>query len=153
LQTGVAHSLALDTQQRLWTWGDNSAGQLGIGSLSPAASALPMQVPGFVVRLPAAPQQESIAAEGGHALAIDANGAVWAWGFNNQGQLGIGNPGAPNCGTPPSVYACRTSPVQVALPGPVVGVGAGDFHSLAIVGNCASGPADAWAWGANSGQL
>src|SRR5262245_42901684 len=35
LQTGIAHTLALDTQQRLWTWGDNSAGQLGIGSLSP----------------------------------------------------------------------------------------------------------------------
>src|SRR5262245_13782680 len=151
LQTGIAHSLALDAQQRLWTWGDNSAGQLGIGSLSPAASALPIQVPGFVARLPAAPQQESIAAEGGHALAIDANGAVWAWGINNSGQLGIGNPGAPNCGTQPSgVYPCRTSPVQVALPGPVVGVGAGEGHSLAVVGDCASGPGNAWAWGANS---
>jgi hypothetical protein len=47
----------------------------------------------------------------------------------------------------------RTSPVQVALPGPAVGVGAGDGHSLAVVGDCASGPGDAWAWGANSGQL
>ena len=111
-----------------------------------------MQVPAFVARLPAAPQQESIAAEGGHALAVDASGAVWAWGVNN-GQLGIGNPGAPNCGVPPSNYPCRTSPVQVALPGSAVGVGAGDGHSLAVVGDCASGPGAAWAWGANGGQL
>ena len=153
LQAGTAHTLALDALQRLWTWGDNSAGQLGIGSTSPAASALPLQVPTFVARLPAAPQQESIAAEGGHALAVDASGAVWAWGVNNNGQLGIGNPGAPNCGVPPNNYPCRTSPVQVALPGPAVGVGAGDGHSLAVVGDCASGPGAAWAWGANGGQL
>jgi len=153
LQSGAGHSLALDAAQRVWTWGENSGGQLGIGAFSPAASAVPVQVPGFVARLPAAPAQESIAAEGGHALAIDANGAVWSWGINNSGQLGIGAPGAPTCGTPPGLYPCRNTPAQVILPLPAVGVGAGEGFSLAVIGDCASGPGDAWAWGANGGRL
>ena len=153
IQGADDHSLGLDNARRVWAWGSNAAGQLGLGTLSIPNSAIPVQVPSLIGRLPAAPEQETIAAEGGHSLVVDGTGAVWAWGFNDRGQLGIGNPGTPTCGTAPNVYPCRTSPVQVALAN-VVGVGAGERHSLAVVGDCTNGPGDAYAWGANgSGQL
>ena len=30
---------------------------------------------------------------GGHTLAVDSNGTLWAWGQNTSGQLGIGTGG------------------------------------------------------------
>lgn len=155
IQGADTHSLALDSSLRVWTWGSNYVGQLGNGSNGPGTeSPIPIQVPGLFGRLPAMPVQETIAAEGAHNLVVDGAGTVWAWGANDRGQLGVGSPGPPTCGGPPPFfYPCSASPVQVAL-GTVVGVGAGARHSLAIVGDCSSGPSDAYAWGANSsGQL
>ena len=153
IQGTDGHSLALDSALRVFAWGDNSAGQLGLGNLSVASSSIPVQVPGISGRLPGASTEETIAAEGGHSLVVDGNGHVWAWGINHHGQIGIGNPGPPTCGTSPFLYPCVASPVQVGLNN-VVGVGAGEAHSLAIVGDCANGPGDAYAWGTNgSGEL
>ena len=42
-----------------------------------------------------------VAAGGAHALALADDGAVWAWGFNDQGQLGDGS------------LQYTTSPVQI----------------------------------------
>jgi len=155
IQGADTHSLALDSAQRVFTWGSSYSGQLGIGTTGPnAQSEIPVQVPGLIGRLPTAPAHETIAAEGGHNLVIDSNGALWTWGANDHGQLGIGAPGTPTCGGPsPFVNSCSTVPVQVALgAGNIVGVGAGARHSMAIVGDCAGGPADAYAWGQNSSE-
>jgi len=154
IQGADTHSLALDASQRVFTWGSSYVGQLGNGTNGVnATSPIPVAVPGLLGRLPLSPTDESIAAEGGSNVVIDANGFVWTWGANDRGQLGIGPPGPAVCGGPsPFVYPCSTVPVQVALgAGDVVGVGAGTRHSLAIVGDCAGGPADAYAWGDNSG--
>jgi alpha-tubulin suppressor-like RCC1 family protein len=157
IQGADTHSLALDSSLRIWTWGSSFVGQLGNGTNGLAAeSPIPIQVPGLAGRSPGAPVQETIAAEGAHSLVIDGNGSVWTWGANDNGQLGVGPPGAPTCGDPPLFgVSCSTTPVQVALgAGNVVGVGAGSRHSLAIVGDCIGGPGDAYAWGDNSaGQL
>ncbi len=62
-----------------------------------------------------------VASGPGHTLFADASGALWAWGDNTSGQLGLGLTG----GTLPA-------PLPVGLTG-VVEVAAGDHHSLALL--------------------
>jgi alpha-tubulin suppressor-like RCC1 family protein len=75
------HSMALDGDGHLWTWGDNGFGQLGDGTNNDRL------VPGEVTGLPA---MTRIDAGGGHSLAVDDTGSVWAFGNNEHGQLGDG---------------------------------------------------------------
>jgi alpha-tubulin suppressor-like RCC1 family protein len=70
-----------------------------------------------------------------HCLALDASGWVWAWGLNNNGQLGQ------------SDNLKRLSPVRVGWG--ATAIAAGLFHSMALVGD-----SRIWAWGYNGfGQL
>jgi len=81
ITAGAAHSVALDLNGQLWSWGDNSLGQLGDGSrvsrLVPIAVALPV---GAVVR--------AIAAGRDHTVALETDETLLAWGLNDSGQLG-----------------------------------------------------------------
>lgn len=75
---------------------------------------------------------------GGHALALDANGKVWAWGRNNRGQLGFG-----------SVKPFINKPGPVNIPTRVIRIATGENHSLALDEH-----GQVWGWGdASSGQL
>ena len=80
--SGARHSLVLDAAGQVWAWGDNSAGQLGLGHTRPAAQ--PTQVPG----LPLAAR--AVAAGTQHSAALLEDGSVWVWGANHRGQLGNG---------------------------------------------------------------
>lgn len=78
-----------------------------------------------------------IAAGGCHALALDAQGRLWAWGANAAGQIGKGTTGG----------ADVTTPVKVLEN--VATIGAGSQHSLAVKTD-----GSLWTWGSNSnGQL
>lgn len=71
------------------------------------------------------------------SFALLANGALWSWGLNAQGQLGR------------QVSGLRTAPGQVPGLPPIAFVAAGNGHVLAL-----SKTGDVWAWGANAaGQL
>jgi alpha-tubulin suppressor-like RCC1 family protein len=79
----------------------------------------------------------SLSAGDSHTLAIDGNGAVWAWGLNTNGQLGD------------SSNTMRNTPVRSGTLSNAVAVSAGWSHSLALLNN-----GTVWAWGFNSsGQL
>lgn len=65
-------------------WGSNNAGALGTGSTTPAQSAVPLPV---ALSNPAG--VTSISAGDTFACAI-MDGAVYCWGTNNGGQLGLG---------------------------------------------------------------
>ena len=72
-----------------------------------------------------------------HSLALRADGTVWAWGNNAQGQLGI------------EASAINTSPAQVSGLSGIQAIAAGANHSLALHTNGA-----VWVWGDNTyGQL
>ena len=72
-----------------------------------------------------------------HTLALQNDGTVWAWGSNNQGQLGDGTRNK------------QLAPVQVQGLSPVVAIDAGSYHSLVVKND-----GTVWTWGANSnGQL
>jgi alpha-tubulin suppressor-like RCC1 family protein len=80
---GDDHTCATRTDSTLWCWGFDDAGQLGIGSK--AQQDLPQQV-----TTPAPAGWTSVAAGGDHTCALRTH-ALWCWGFNRYGQLGIGS--------------------------------------------------------------
>lgn len=95
IAAGGQFSLALRDDGVVFVWGINEVGQLGTGSLSPGARFTPAQVPAFC---PSAGKVVEIATSRRngleHALARCENGTVWAWGYNDKGQIGNGSGGA-----------------------------------------------------------
>uniref|UniRef100_A0A8C9F6X6 HECT domain-containing protein n=1 Tax=Pavo cristatus TaxID=9049 RepID=A0A8C9F6X6_PAVCR len=69
----------------LFTWGRNTHGQLGVGSQDPLISK-----PQLVKGLKGIPLAQ-IAAGGAHSVVVSLSGAVYSWGKNNFGQLGLGH--------------------------------------------------------------
>ncbi|NWR92372.1 HERC5 ligase, partial [Furnarius figulus] len=69
----------------LFTWGQNAHGQLGVGSQT---TFIPKAQ--LVNRLKGVPLAH-IAAGGAHSTAVSLSGAVYSWGKNDFGQLGLGD--------------------------------------------------------------
>ena len=89
VSAGDCHSIALDAEGNIWTWGNNEYGQLGIAGSDPC-SLTPVKVLG----LDGVGYLEdivSISAGYWHCLAIDADGTLWTWGKHSAGSLGLGN--------------------------------------------------------------
>ena len=61
------------------SWGSNSRGQRGWGGPEVAREAGQAELPNLCTQ---------IAAGNEHSLALDVDGAVWAWGDNAHGELG-----------------------------------------------------------------
>ncbi|KFQ64748.1 E3 ISG15--protein ligase HERC5, partial [Phaethon lepturus] len=70
---------------KLFTWGQNTHGQLGVGSQT---TLIPQ--PQLVQRLKGISLAQ-IAAGGAHGAAVSLSGAVYSWGKNDFGQLGLGD--------------------------------------------------------------
>jgi alpha-tubulin suppressor-like RCC1 family protein len=123
-------ALAIRADGSLWAWGRNVFGQLGLGSADTAPHPTPVQV---------GTETNWLAVAGGfsHSLGLRADGSLYAWGFNDFGQLGLGD------------NTRRLTPVQVGTAKNWVAVTAGDTHSLGLRAN-----GSLWAWGDNfHGQL
>ncbi|OLD64987.1 MAG: hypothetical protein AUI47_03400, partial [Acidobacteria bacterium 13_1_40CM_2_68_5] len=132
VSAGFAHSLALKSDGTVWGWGYNGDGELGTGS----ASVTPVTAPVQAVNLTNA---VAVVAGNWHSLALKKDGTVWAWGYNDSGQLGNGT-----TSTNPT-----STPVQVSDLIGIVAIAAGGYHSLALKAD-----GSVWAWGDDtSGQL
>lgn len=77
-----SHSLALDQTGRVWAWGENEFGQLGVGD------TLDRTTPQIISGLS---RIRSISAGVGGSSAVDSTGRLWVWGWNDRGQLALGN--------------------------------------------------------------
>ncbi|XP_064507956.1 probable E3 ubiquitin-protein ligase HERC3 isoform X1 [Pseudopipra pipra] len=82
---GGQHAMALSRGGELFTWGQNAHGQLGLGS---QATFIPQAQ--LVERLKGIPLAQ-IAAGGAHSTTVSLSGAVYSWGKNDFGQLGLGD--------------------------------------------------------------
>jgi len=92
-----AHAVALRSDGTVWTWGANWADQLG-NDPGTAHRATPAQVPNLN-------NVTAVAAGNLHTAVLRSDGTVWAWGFNDWGQLGD------------NTTTDRHTPVQVRGPG------------------------------------
>ena len=126
---GGRHSIALDASGQVWAWGDNSQGQLGLGTTD-GSSDTPVPVPGLT-------NVAALAAGRFHNVALRNDGTVWTWGGNDRGQLGLGAGGG------------VSTPTQIAGLSDVVAIATHLDHTLALTID-----GTVWAWGANDrGQL
>jgi alpha-tubulin suppressor-like RCC1 family protein len=129
ISCGNWHSLALRGDGTVWAWGSNNFGQLGNNGPT-TLSTVPVQVTGLS-------GVAVLSAGGNHSMALKSDGTLWAWGFNNVGQLGDGT------------NIQRLAPVQVSGLSGVMSISAGEDHSLALQNN-----GTVWAWGQGGhGQL
>ncbi len=129
---GHWHSCATRSDGTLWCWGDNSNGDLGIGTTTSVDR--PDQV-----TTPAATGWASVAGGYYHTCATRTDGTLWCWGNNFDGQLGIGT------------TTGQDLPQQVTTPAATgwATVTTGAFHTCA-----ARTDTTLWCWGLNdSGQL
>lgn len=138
---GDGHFQAVRSDGSVWGWGQNSWGQLGIGT--PTVGTVLLRSPRQVLGPGGSGFLEhavSIVAGTGFSTALLADGTLWSWG---RGWLGTGK------------FETSSTPVQVVISGtakPLTGVtqiSAGLSHTFALSQN-----GDAWSWGWNwDGQL
>ena len=80
---GDRHTVGVKTDGTLWTWGNNSYGQLGDNSLVHRLS--PVQT------FTAGTNWNYVGSGWNHNIATKTDGTLWVWGRNNFGQLGNQN--------------------------------------------------------------
>lgn len=127
---GYTHSAAVKTDGSLWIWGFNYAGQLGRNNTINASS--PVQT------ISSGTSWKDVSAGGAHTGALKADGTLWMWGLNSNGQLGN------------NTILNRSSPIQTISAGSVwKKISIGGTHSSAIKTD-----GTLWLWGnGNAGRL
>ncbi len=130
IAAGAFHNCALATNGSVRCWGDNSSGELGVGTTEKRVSPVPVSGLGNGM--------QALAAKGASTCALTAGGAVRCWGDNSHGQLGDGT------------TSRRLTPVTVSgLGNGVQAIAAGNSHTCALTTTGA-----VLCWGDNShGQL
>ena len=130
VSAGGYHTTAVKHDGTLWVWGENQYDQLGTGGGN--ATSSPVTTAG------GGTDWFTVSAGYNHTVALKQDGTLWAWGMNDNGQLGDGT------------VDTQTSPVTVAGGGTNwVFISAGGYHTIA---NKTDGTL--WAWGNNFyGQL
>ncbi|XP_042698659.2 RCC1 and BTB domain-containing protein 2 isoform X3 [Chrysemys picta bellii] len=130
---GSHHSMVLTSDGEVYAWGYNNSGQVGSGST--ANQPIPRRVTSCLQNKIAV----NIACGQMCSMAVVENGEVYVWGYNGNGQLGLGSSG--NQPTP-----CRIAALQGIR---VQRVACGYAHTLVLTDE-----GQLYAWGANSyGQL
>ena len=131
LEIGDTHSAALKADGTVWTWGNNSNGQLGTGNNISKTSPIKVMNIQDVIDLSVGYYDTAI---------VKKDGTVWTWGYNGYGQLGDGT------------SSNRNTPVQVIKPDgapltKIVKVSAGKYKTVAL-----DEEGNVWVWGYGYGS-
>ncbi|MES2297583.1 MAG: Ig-like domain-containing protein [Pseudomonadota bacterium] len=126
---GGSHTVARKADGTLLAWGLNRSGQVG------DESTIDKKVPTIVAG--SATTWTSIAAGEFHTVALRSDGSLWAWGANQNGQLGDGS------------TIDRSAPKRIGTSTAWAAVATGKAHTIAIQKD-----GTLWTWGRNfNGQL
>ena len=106
ISAGYTHSLALGSDGNLYSWGNNTSGQLGRST-----STTPANQPGKVTMPAGVRQFTQISAGNGYSLALGSDGNLYSWGDNTNGQLGR----TPTSTTPANQPGKVTMPTGVTI--------------------------------------
>ena len=110
----AGHTVAIKTNGTLWAWGRNTDGECGLGTSGTGTDrTVPTQVGTDT-------NWKSVSAGANHTVALKTNGTLWAWGANNNGQLGDGT------------NVNKTSPVRIGFLTDWTAVSAGDYHTAVM---------------------
>jgi RCC1 and BTB domain-containing protein len=136
---GGDHTVAVTEGGRLYTWGHGRSGQLGHGDTG--NRLVPTLVGAGVFGAPEGGRVVMAACGNAHTLVVTQEGALWACGRGDHGQLGLND------------RESRHAFVRVRLGefggARIVAAAAGDYHSAAVTEDGAL-----WTWGqGNDGQL
>ncbi|WP_407476761.1 RCC1 domain-containing protein [Elizabethkingia anophelis] len=112
IAAGSEHSILLMTSGEIKVAGLNNRGQLGIGNTTPAS--LTFQILNSINNV------KDISASGESTLALTNNGEVYGAGYNENGQLGVGD------------ETNKTSFTKASTVTNVEKISMGDFHALAL---------------------
>jgi alpha-tubulin suppressor-like RCC1 family protein len=115
---------AIKTNGTMWSWGQGSNGQLGLGNTTNTSS--PQQIGALTT-------WSNITNIRFGALATKTDGTLWTWGANGYGELGLGD------------TTNRSSPVQIGALTTWQSVSAGYYHGLAVKTD-----GTLWSWGRNA---
>ncbi|XP_018584674.2 RCC1 and BTB domain-containing protein 1-like isoform X1 [Scleropages formosus] len=128
------HVLLATEEGELFAWGHNGYSQLGNGTANQAVSPVLVSANLLTKKV------TDVACGSHHSMARTSEGEVFAWGYNNCGQVGSGT--STNQPTPRRVSNCLQNKT-------VVGIACGQTSSMAVVDN-----GEVYAWGYNgNGQL
>lgn len=134
VSAGYTHSFGIRADGTLYSWGANNQGRLGQNTAATVSTSSPVLVAGGFTNW--------IQASAGfsHSLGIRANGELYSWGNNGQGELGQNIATAVSRSSPVLVAGGFTNWIQAS---------AGGVHSLGL-----RATGQLYAWGANgSGRV
>lgn len=89
--SATRHVIALDDQGYVWTWGRNNVGQLGLGDIANSYRSSPQRIPRSYFGGERVIDIMAMGADNGWSYARVASDNLYAWGRNNENQLGNGD--------------------------------------------------------------
>eukprot|EP00741_Cyanophora_paradoxa_P003473 tig00000711_g3373.t1 len=131
---GCDHTVAVTENGDVYSWGRGDSGQLGHNDFRH------LSVPRLLLAPPLQRKSRMVACGTSHTLVLADNGEVYAFGNNEQGQLGVGV-GEARVKSPAHVEVLKGKGTRQ--------IACGDLHSIAL-----TTVGEVFAWGANDyGQL
>ena len=124
LAAGTTHSLFIH-KGTIYAAGQNTMGQLGVVGTPQSNKALEAGEGNYM----------SVSNKSYTTVALRADGSIWGWGYNNEGQAGIGT------------KARQNTPARIGNDTDWVSVSAGEMHVMGVKRN-----GTLWAWGKNTAQ-
>ena len=144
-------SLAVGSDGNAYAWGDNTYGQLGNGTTKPQTTPVMVKKPDTKT-YPDRPTDFTyvqVSAGYQYSLALGSDGYVYAWGYNNYGQLGNNTTSGNDPNPVPVRVRDPANPTDKSKGLKTTQVSAGENHSLAL-----GSDGYTYAWGRNyRGQL